>query len=351
MLLVTTYFSAFILYCITLFYDKELKPLRKASYLFILFLVFLLLCFTKYSTDYDGYIYYFEKVKTLTNYNTDILFNLLILIFKYFSLPFELFYNFIGFLNFILLCIIVNLYFETDKDRCVFLLCYLSFTFLLKDLIQIRNALALKFFFLCIYYFFYGKKFSAFFLFLISVLIHNSMIMFVPVFFLHRRIKISFYTVLFIYIVFFYVYFGNGFNQIISSIPVLGGRLGTYLAFTSREFDSLSKFHFMRICMYLLFFYYFFRNEKDTLQKFFFLCVVYGYFIRICFIDVSLISGRLAENSYPMEAFLFVNILKKLTSRTKLVFVYILMFLYCLIFINMIFKNLDFMKTYENFVL
>jgi len=350
MLLIATYFSAFILYVLNFFDDVFLSPLRKYSYFILLFLAFLLLGFTQNTIDYEGYRAYYDTVKTLTNYNSDILFNVGILIFKFFCFPFEFFYHFVGILNFILLVFIADLYFSKSREKILFIICYLSFTFLLKDLIQMRNALALKWFLLSIYLHFKNKKIAGFLFYLISVLTHNSLIMFLPVFFVYKRVNFSPLTLILVYFAFFFVYFGNGFIKTINSLPVLGGRIGVYLAFSSREFDALSLFHFARICIYLLFFWFYLKNDTDKKINLIFISVVYGYLIRICLIDVSMLSGRLAENAYVLEAFLLAHILQQESGKSVRILKYSFILLYCAVYIKMIFGNLDFLNKYKNLI-
>ncbi len=351
MLLIATYFSVFILYVLNFFDDVFLTPLRKYSYFIVLFFAFLLLGFTQNTIDYEGYRAYYDTVKTLTNYNSDILFNVGILIFKFFCFPFEFFYHFVGILNFILLVFIADLYFSKSREKILFIICYLSFTFLLKDLIQMRNALALKWFLLSVYLQFRNKKIAGFLFYLISVLTHNSLIMFLPLFFVYKRFKFSLLTLLLVYFAFFFVYFGNGFVKILKSLMIFGGRLGAYLDLASRDFDALSLFHLLRLCVYLGFFYIFIRNEDNLLLRFAFFCVVYGYLIRVCFIDVSLISSRLAENTYLFETILLSKILSKNCGKILYLIKYAFVFLYCAIYINMIFGNLDFLNVYKNLIL
>ena len=350
MLLIATYFSVFILYVLNFFDDVFLTPLRKYSYFIVLFFAFLLLGFTENSIDYNGYKIYYDTVKTLSNYNTDVLFNFAILIFKYFSFSFEFFYHSVGIINFILLLVILNIFFKTEREKIIFLLCYLSFAFLLKDLIQMRNALALKYFLLSLYFFFRKKGFFVFSLYIMAVLTHNSLLMFVPIFFVHKHVRLSGYLLIFLYAAFFIVYFGNGFIKVLKSIPVFGGRIGSYLAFSSREFDALSLFHFVRICIYLFFFFFFLKNNADKRIRFLLICVTYGYLIRICLIDVSMLSGRLAENTYVLEAFLLAYIFQRPSKKPTRVFKYCFLLLYCAVYIKMIFGNLDFLNKYQSLI-
>lgn len=351
MLLIATYFSVFILYVLNFFDDVFLTPLRKYSYFIVLFFAFLLLGFTQTTIDYEGYRAYYDTVKTLTNYNSDILFNVGILIFKSFCFSFEFFYHFIGILNFILLVFIADLFFTKSREKIIFIICYLSFTFLLKDLIQMRNALALKWFLLSVYLQFRNKKILSFLFYLVSVLTHNSLIMFLPVFFVYKRFKFSLLTLLLVYFAFFFVYFGNGFVKILGALPVFGGRIDSYLAFSSREFDALSTFHFLRFCFYLFFFWIFLKDEKNEKIKFFLFCIIYGYLIRICLIDVSMLSGRLSENVYVFEALLLPYVFHTPCRKVFRIGKYVFVLLYCAIFINMIFGNLDFLNKYQNLIL
>lgn len=351
MLLTFTFLSAFILYCVNIFDDNVLKPIRRIGFLFIMFLLFLLICFTQSTIDYVGYEKYYKAVKTLTNYNNDIAFNYLILFSKFWGWSYSTFYHFVGFLNIVLLSIIVIICFESDKERCVFMICYLSFSFLLKDLIQIRNALALKVFFLCVYNFFNKNRSFALVLFVVAVLIHNSIIMFFPIFFIYKTIKFSWVHLILFYILFIFAYFYKGFLNIYSNLPVFKGRLGSYLDYSSRKYDPLSKFHFFRLCIYLFFFFIFSKNMYEEKDLFLFWCIAYGYLIRICFVDVSLLSGRLAENTYPLESFLLVDFLKYSHSWKKKLIIYCFIIVYCIIFINMLFTNLDLLNEYQNLIM
>lgn len=350
MILIITYLSSFFLLFNSFFNDAFFSKLKKCVYYITLILVYIVSTFAISSVDYEGYRIYYNEVITITNYNYDILYNLFVVTLKYFNCPFEIFYGITELLNCILLSVIINLFFTKDTDKYIFLICYLSFTFLLKDLIQIRNALALKYFFISIYFYSKNHKLKGMIFYLFAIFTHNSLFMFFPIFFIYKRIKITRLFLFITYAIFAIIYFGNGLALFFMNFINLGGRVGRYFAMLSRNFDPLSFFHFIRICIYLFFFYFFLRKDDSLLIKFFLCCVIYGYYIRVCLIDASLLSGRLSENAYPIESFLLVHILNKKSSNNLKCIKFLFCMLYCAIFIHMIFNNLDFINVYKNLI-
>ena len=350
MLIVATYFFAFMLYLLSFFDDDFLRLTRKYIFFLVFLFSFLLLAFLETTIDYSGYEKYYDDVATLTNYNFDILFNLSILMFKFFSIPFELFYHCVGLWNFILLVVITYTFFETERERIIFLLCYLSFAFLLKDLVQMRNSLAIKYFLLSLYFYFKDKKVPFFLLYLAAIFTHNSLFMFAPLFLIGKRVRVTFFILIIVYGLFVAFYFLDLLSSVLDMIPSTTGRVDDYLKMVSRELDGLSLFHFTRLCFYLFFFWAYLRKESDTMIQFLLLCIVLGYLIRVCFIDFSLLSGRLAENAFVLESVLLSHIICLPCKKFDRLFKYGFLLLYCAIYLYMIFNNTPFIDTYRNFL-
>jgi hypothetical protein len=331
-----------ILFFFAFFDDKGLKKLKLLlSYIFIVFcLLAILLCID--TIDYQGYREMYFSVGSLKSYNSDILFNGLIMIHKMCLNNFHSFYLGIGIINMLLLFALVNSV-EADQ-RIAFCVLYFSFFFLLKDCIQIRNALALKLVLLSTMYFF-SKKYRLFILFyLAAVLTHNSMIVFLPCFFLYRK-SVPLVLIIILLILYSLSYFKikGIFHILISYMPLFQHRIAGMVPINA---DALSKFHFFKIIFYCLLFSLC-QDKYDAKTRFFYWCVLSGYTIRIFSSDASFLGGRIAENLYVGEPFLICHLINIRWPKGKKVFMRIFMLLYLSINLHMLFKNLDLIHSYK----
>jgi hypothetical protein len=110
--------------------------------------------------------------------------------------------------------------------------------------------------------------------------------------------------------------------------------------------DVLSTFHFYKLLCYLIIFSIF-RKEFDDKTNFFYWCIILGYAIRILFSDISLLTGRLAENFYIGELYVFTYIFGIDYKKSDKIILRLFALAYFFINLNMLFKNLDFQNVYK----
>lgn len=322
---------------------KYIVELKYVHYLFFLSIISLLVLSIKSTIDMTGYEEMYSVVKTLTNYNSDIGFNFLILIHRNLFNDFESFYFLIGIFN-ICLIFYISTAFKNIQDKIVFLLCYSSFFLILKDMIQIRNALALNIFVIAIFKYFDRKRISFILLFLLSIAMHNSILIFIiPLIF--RNTKITWKKILCLEFCFLFSYLickGLLGEKILPLVINPTSRFFKYLVYGT---DKLSVFHFFKLCLYLVFIKILSKNRTSQ-ENFWFVCICFAYILRIVFNDFSFLTSRLAENCFIGECFIFVNIFKNKTCKA----IYKISFLgiYLLLNLNMILKNLDYFNVYQS---
>lgn len=334
------------MFSVSFFNDTSFKKLKNAMVLEFSLILIIVLSTTSNSIDRIGYE---EMYYSSTSINTDFIFNSFIYVHRYFFNDFDLFYITVGFINSILLCIILFRY--NSLERVVFIVMYASFFIILKDFIQVRNALALKFFIFSIFELFKKNNRKYFLLFyFIAIGIHNSLIIFFPVFILYKKIIINkkklISYLIFLIIIYFY-HLSNNFLFNIPSIPITG-RISIYLQFQG-NFDTLSLFHFAKILSYSVFFYAIYQmieNKTDEV-KFYLFSIYFAYFVRVFFLPFSLLTGRLAENLYLGEILFFVNVYTQIKKKKGIIF---FMVIYCFLNLYSLISNLFFLDIYENFL-
>jgi hypothetical protein len=325
----------------SLFDDKAIGYWKIAlSYIFIACcLIVMLLCVD--TIDYTGYKdMYITGVESLTNYSGDILFNGLIMLHRKYVNNFHAFYLTVGIINMCLLLFILNS--VNANQRIVFCIVYFSFFFLLKDCIQIRNALAVKIALISIIFFLRKRHASFLITYLMSIFVHNSMLVFLPCFFLYKK-RLSKGLMCLLIMLFFISYFWfKGIYHLFPISPVLG-RLEGYVGI---KLDSLSMFHFFKFVFYF-FVFSICQSEYDQKTMFFFWCVVFAYMIRIFLSDIPFLGGRLAENLYIGEVFLLSCLVNAKWSRKKKILIRVFLLVYLILNINMLFKNLNLIYAYK----
>jgi len=229
------------------------------------------------------------------------------------------------------------------------LILYLS-NFLNFEMGQIRQALAMSFVLLSVYY--YSDKSKSLLFFLFAVLFHYSALIFVFAFFLPKKIKsLSFYVVLIGVAIGLYFIIEPLILTISNYVPGLAGaKLESYYEDEKGQVGISLPVLFLKIILLSLFYFQkskIIESDKSVYQYIFNL-YFFSLFLYVAFAFFPQISGRGGAYYGLFEIFVVPIILKKIdyVSVRVLLFLFLIS-IYSIIFIKFLGKWGEFFIPYK----
>lgn len=286
--------------------------------------------------DYPQYVDMYKTVslksRSYTIYQIEIGFAFLISVFN------SIGFSFHGFLFFLSLFLIsVRLYFFKRLSPYQFLsiLLYFNTLYLVTDMGQIRNAIALAIAMLAYINYIDGKKKQCWIKIILACLCHNSAFILVPAFILLKFIdKFSLKWVVIIYIILFPLIFLDirvYFDYIVPFMPeFLGAKFGSYIYSVSwgQQLGFNMSFFLRTAILVLLFIYRKTGEEKIPYYNFILNMYVIGVFIFMGFNSVQEFAIRFGNYFKIMELIILPIFVYLTKDKIAKFFVYIVVCLY-----------------------
>lgn len=320
------YFILFYLLHIFIYFLNEFIKNEKIKSLFLIFSMILSIIFAALrltDPDRESYIaIYLGK-----QHVPEIGFNFFMNIFKAKDISYYYFFAFINSISLIMLYYNIK---KLSKDKMFSILIYISYLYLIKDFIELRNAISISIILFSIKYL-NKKSYKFFIVVFLSYLFHVSMIIWLPVFFFANcefKRKKLFLILLFSFIfgkyvlqqnVFFYMIDFLKNNELISYYKYK--KIVYHILYIYNSTFSFRTYYYIFLTIILIIF-----KDKFKYNKFYNIylnVLIYALSIKLLFCNYSTISNRLYENLYVVSIFIIPLFIEKIKQKKFFKFIFI----------------------------